>query len=66
MIHASPRTFAPAEPADLSLPRWTFVAWDVYRRQAAAGPRPIIALAPDTDIDATRRARLLRELVPQD
>jgi hypothetical protein len=65
MIHA-PRTFAPDEPADLSLPRWAFVAWGVYRRQADGGPRPALAPRHEADIEATRRARLLRELVPQD
>ena len=65
MSYASPRSWVPG-PADLSLPRWAFVAWLVHQRQRVAGPRPAIVLAPDIDIDAGRRARLLRELVPQD
>ncbi len=65
MIHAPPRTFASDAPADHSLPRWAFVAWNVFRRQADA-PRPTLAPTPEADIEARRRARLLRELVPQD
>lgn len=55
-----------ATDAPLSLPRWAFVAWLVHCRQLRASPRPTLALAPDTDIETARRARLLRELVPQD
>lgn len=56
-----------AEPqADLSLPRWAFVAWLFHRRGMRAGPRPQIVLASEPDIEARRRERLLRELVPQD
>jgi hypothetical protein len=51
--------------ADLSLPRWTFVAWLVHSRQLRASPRPGLA-AKALDVDTARRARLLRELVPQD
>ena len=63
-------TFAPQRswalsPRDLSLPRWAFVAWFVQQRQADM-PRPTLALSPAGDIEASRRARLLRELVPQD
>ena len=65
MSHASRRSRAAAQPA-LSLPRWAFVAWLVRRAQLRAGPRPQIVLAPEPDIEATRRARLLREVVPQD
>ena len=64
MIHASPHTFAPAEPADLSLPRWAFVAWG-YRGQAPAAPQLTLAPGSEADIEARRRARLLREIVPQ-
>lgn len=66
MVHVQPRTFASAEPTDFSLPRWAFVAWGVYRRRADSDPRPPLALTPEMDIEATRRARLMRELVPQD
>ena len=65
MSHASPRSWAFARP-DLSLPRWAFVAWLVHRRQLRAGPRTQIVLAPEPDIEAHRRDRLLRELVPRD
>lgn len=61
-------SYAPTRPwtsSDLRLPRWTFVAWLVHRRQLRAGPRTILAGAPETDIEARRRARLLREIVPQ-
>jgi hypothetical protein len=57
---------SPETPANLRLPRWAFVAWLVHLRQRRAGPRAQIALAPETDIEAARRARLLREVVPQD
>lgn len=52
--------------ADLSLPRWAFVAWLVHQRQVEAGPRLALALTTGGDIEASRRARLMRELVPQD
>lgn len=65
MNHAALRSWAPAQH-DLSLPRWAFVAWLVHRRQADAGPRLDLTLSLDGDIEASRRARLLRELVPQD
>lgn len=56
-----------AEPqADLSLPRWAFVAWLFHRRGLRAAPRPQIVLAAEPDIEAHRRERLLRDLVPQD
>ena len=57
---------SPGTSSRLRLPRWAFVAWLVHLRQRRAGPRPQIALAPETDIEANRRARLLREVVPQD
>ena len=65
MSYAPPRSWA-SGPSDLSLPRWAFVAWLVHQRQRVAGPPAAIALAPDNDIESSRRARLLRELVPQD
>jgi hypothetical protein len=63
MSHASPRSWI---HADLSLPRWAFVAWLVHKRQADAGPRLALALSTAGDIEASRRARLMRELVPQE
>jgi hypothetical protein len=63
MSHASPRSWIPAE---LRLPRWAFVAWLVRQRQLDAGPRLVLALAAGGDIEASRRARLMRDLVPQD
>lgn len=64
MSHASPRSWT---PTDLSLPRWAFVAWLVHQRRADAGPRlAALALSTAGDIEASRRARLMRELVPQD
>ena len=66
MVHPSPRSFSPAESAELSLPRWTFVAWSVVRRQGDAVPRAALGPGAEADIEAHRRARLLRELVPQD
>lgn len=63
MNYASPRSWT---PTDLSLPRWAFVAWLVHQRQADAGPRLAPALTAGGDIEASRRARMLRELVPQD
>jgi hypothetical protein len=65
MSHASRRSRAAAH-SDLSLPRWAFVAWLVRRAQLRAGPRRPIVLVSEPDIEANRRARLLRELVPQD
>jgi hypothetical protein len=62
MNHVPPRSWAPAQH-DLSLPRWAFVAWLTHRRQAD-GPRPAL-LAPAGDIEASLRARLLREVAPQ-
>ena len=64
MNHASPRSWAPAQH-DLSLPRWAFVAWQTHSRMAD-GPRPALALAPAGDIETSLRARLLREVAPQD
>ena len=61
MSHAWPRS-----RSDLSLPRWAFVAWLVRRGQLRAGPRPTLPMGPETDIEVHRRARLLRELAPQD
>lgn len=63
MSHASPRS---GILTDLSLPRWAFVAWLVHQRRADAGPRLALALSAAGDIEASRRARLMRELVPQD
>jgi hypothetical protein len=63
MNHVPPRSWAPAQH-DLSLPRWAFVAWLTHRRQAD-GPRPALMLAPAGDIEASLRARLLREVAPQ-
>ena len=63
MNHVPPRFWAPAQH-DLSLPRWAFVAWLTHRRQAD-GPRPALMLAPAGDIEASLRARLLREVAPQ-
>lgn len=57
---------SPETSADLRLPRWAFVAWLVHLRQRRFGPRTEFALAPETDIESARRARLLREVVPQD
>lgn len=65
MSHDSTRSWAAAR-SDLSLPRWAFVAWLFYRRGLRAAPRPQIVLAAEPDIEARRRERLLRELVPQD
>lgn len=64
MSHVSPRSWAPAQ-RDLSLPRWAFVAWLTHRRQGSA-QRPALTLAPIGDIEASLRARLLREVAPQD
>ena len=63
MSPASPRSWI---PADLSIPRWAFVAWLVRQRQLDAGPRLALSLTTGGDIEASRRARLMRELVPQD
>lgn len=66
MSRVPPQSWALAQP-DLSLPRWAFVAWLIHQRHAAAGPRTALTLAlPQGDIEASRRARLLRDLVPQD
>lgn len=65
MSYATPRSWAPS-PRDLSLPRWAFVAWLVHQRQALAGPRLAIAYTAEEAVEASRRARLLRDLVPQD
>lgn len=66
MSRVPPQSWAPAQH-DLSLPRWAFVAWLIHQRYATAGPRTALALAPPQgDIEASRRARLLRDLVPQD
>lgn len=65
MIQAT-RNFTPFGPAHFSLPRWAFVAWAVYCRQTDAGPRPTLAPTAGDGIEARRRARLLRDLVPQD
>jgi len=66
MSRVSPQSWAPSQH-DLSLPRWAFVAWLIHQRQTAAGPRTALDLAlPQGDIEASRRARLLRDLVPQD
>ena len=61
MSHASPRPWI-----DLNLPGWAFVAWLVHQRQLERGPRLAPALVAGGDIEASRRARLMRELVPQD
>ncbi len=63
MNHAPPRSWASAQH-DLSLPRWACVAWLTHCRQADA-PRPALTLAPAGDIEASLRARLLREVAPQ-
>jgi hypothetical protein len=42
------------------------VAWFVHRRQRGASARPALVLSTVGDIEASRRARMMRELVPQD
>lgn len=66
MTPAPTRSFAPPAATGLTLPRWAFVAWDVYSRRLDAGPRVTLAASLADDVEARRRARLLRELVPQD
>lgn len=65
MSHASSRSWVPTRH-DLSLPRWAFVACLIRQRRLGTVPHPVLTLAPAGDIEANRRARLLRELVPQD
>lgn len=65
MSFASPRSWVPPQ-FDLSLPRWAFVAWLTHQRRTLAGPRLAVAYSAEEAVEVSRRARLLRDLVPQD
>lgn len=57
-------------PGELRLPSWTFTAWLVFRRDGSAArpslPRPALPRPMGAEIEARRRARLMRDVVPQD
>jgi hypothetical protein len=53
-------------PGELGLPRWTYVAWLVFRRSWAECARPTLPRRVEDEIEARRRARMLRDVVPQD
>ncbi|MBI1200289.1 MAG: hypothetical protein GC203_20715 [Phenylobacterium sp.] len=60
------RPLAAYAPGELRLPSWTFTAWVVFRRDWTTAARPSLPRPLGAEIEARRRARLLRDVVPQD
>lgn len=61
-----PRPLAAYAPGELRLPSWTFTAWVVFCRDWTKPVRPSLPRPLGAEIEARRRARMMRDVVPQD